>query len=932
MPRSSALPATPPEEGAPLQRPWSEDVTAVLERLDVDPARGLSAAEVAERRRRYGPNSLEMSPPRSWLSVLLDQFRGLLVALLAAAAGLSALFGDWAEAIAVLIVLLLNALIGFVTELRAVRSVEALRRMGASHARVRRDGRLETIVAGDLVPGDVLLVEGGDLVGADARLLRGSRLEVDESSLTGESVPVAKEAGPVAAETTLPERSSMLHKGTPVTRGSGEAVVVATGAATELGRISQLVDRARGDERTPLERRLQGLARRLAWLTLVVAVVVTLTGLGSGKSWLTLLQTAIALAVAAVPEGLPIIATLTLAQGVRRMARRNALVDRLSAVETLGATSVVLTDKTGTLTENRMRVTAIRLPAGEVALDGEAGGSLEALLEASEAAGSAAPGSPAHAELRAQLEHALVASALCVTAELPPPGQDAGAADGGAGPDASEGVGDPMELALLRAARRAGLERDALLERYPEVRREAFDPETRMMATAHRDPETGGRWVVVKGAPGVVLAAATAVTQADGSRAPLDAAAREEWLAHNRALAARGLRVLALAERRGAEAYDSPYRELSLVGLVALVDPPRAGVREALARCHAAGIRVVMATGDQAATASSIAAQVGIQGADRVLDGNAVARLLEAGEAGRQELLAANVLARVAPEQKLELITLHQQAGHVVAMTGDGVNDAPALHQADIGVAMGQRGTEVAREASDMVLLDDAFETIVAAVKEGRVIFDNIRAFVVYLLSCNLSEILVIGLAGVMGFPLPLLPLQILFLNLVTDVFPALALGAGRGDLRILQRPPRGAREPLLAGRHWRTIFGYGSALTAASLGAFVVALERFDASTPEAVTVAFLSLALGQVWHVFNMRDPGSPLLNNQVTRNRWVWAATALCSLLVVLAVVVPGVRRVLSIELLEPWGWWLVAAAGLAPVLLGQAGKAFGLGRVS
>ncbi|HRP48113.1 MAG TPA: HAD-IC family P-type ATPase, partial [Trueperaceae bacterium] len=403
-------------------------------------------------------------------------------------------------------------------------------------------------------------------------------------------------------------------------------------------------------------------------------------------------------------------------------------------------------------------------------------------------------------------------------------------------------------------------------------------------------------------------------------------------LEENRALAARGLRVIAIAEKAAAGEPTEPYADLSLIGLVGLSDPPRKEVSAALAGLDAAGIRVVMATGDQAVTARRVAEQVGLTVTGEVLDGLAVARLLAAGAAGSAELLNASVLARVAPEQKLQLIALHQGAGHVVAMTGDGVNDAPALRRADIGVAMGLRGTEVAREAADMVLLDDAFGTILAAVKEGRVIFDNIRAFVLYLLSCNLSEVMTIGLAGLLGYPLPLLPLQILFLNLVTDVLPALALGAGRGDARILARPPRPASEPLLAPRHWRSVIGYGALLTLSTLGAFELAFRLPGATSGTAITVAFLTLALGQVWHVFNMRDPGSSLVNNQVTRNRLVWAAVLTCSLIVALAVALPGLRQVLAIELLGARGWTLVAVAGLLPMLLGQVGKALGLGRVS
>lgn len=919
-------PAAPAYGG---EAPWAETADAVACLLGVDPAAGLAGADALERLRRHGENVAAATTPRAWWRVLLDQFKGALVALLAAAAALSAGFGEWAEAGAILAVLALNAAIGFATQLKAVRSVEALRRLGAPTARVRRDGRLLVVPAATLVPGDVLIVEAGDLVGADARLVKASRLEADESSLTGESVPVAKAVAAIRRAAEVHERAPMLHMGTAVTRGAGEAVVVATGAASELGRVGRLVGTA-APPGTPLEARLAGLAHRLLWLTLVVAVTVTLTGIGSGKGWLVLVQTAIALAVATVPEGLPVIATLTLAGGVRRMARRNALVNRLAAVETLGATSVIITDKTGTLTENRLTVAQMWLPSGVVTL-GEGGphDPSAARVRAVPPPPATQPAGATETELDAELRHALTLAALCVTAELP------------AGAEAGAGVGDPLELALLAAARDAGVERASVLARHPELAQESFDADTRLMATVHRGAVAEGTgshvWVAVKGAPGEVVSRAVEVVAAGGGRRePLTAAARELWLERNRELAARGWRVLALAERRAAAPPPSPYEELALVGLVALADPPRAGVKEAVARCRAAGIRVLMATGDQAVTAARVAEEVGLDGGAGVLDGRAVATLLEGGAAGRRELAAAGVLARLSPEQKLRLVELHQERGDVVAMTGDGVNDAPALRRADIGVAMGLRGTEVAREAADMVLLDDAFPTIVAAVEEGRAIFESIRAFVVYLLSCNLSEVLVIGVAGLAGYPLPLLPLQILFLNLVTDVLPALALGAGRGDgrggARSMTRPPRPADEPLLAGRHWRSVVGYGSLLTTVTLGAFVAAFRLPGATTATAVTVAFLVLALGQVWHVFNMREPGAAASGSRPARDGWLWSAALTCSAVLGLAVALPGPRELLGVELLGAGGWALVAVGGLLPLLLGRLCKALGLGRVA
>ncbi len=899
----------PGSVGGAVAAPWALPSEAVLSALDADPRSGLDPHEVARRLERYGPNALREALRRSRGQILVAQFRSMLAALLAAAALLSALFGQWAEALAVMVVLAVNAAIGFMTELRAVRSMEALRSLGRVHATVRREGRLDTVEADALVPGDIVLVEGGDVVTADVRLLQASKLQADESALTGESLPVGKRARAVAADAPLAERACMLYKGTSISRGSGEGVVIATGMGTELGRISQLVAEAE-DEATPLEHRLDRLGQRLVWVTLVVAAVIGVTGLLAGKPWLLILETAIALAVATVPEGLPIIATITLARGMRRMADRNALVNRLSAVETLGATSVIFTDKTGTLTENRLSVAGLWLAEGRAEPSGQGGG-------------LTLDGAPAALERLPNLRAALEVAALCNNAAL-----------GGA---SGHGVGDPLEVALLRAAAAAGVTREALLDRHPEVREVAFDPDNKMMGTLHEAGAggAGGRYrVAVKGAPESVLQACTRVAHADGSH-HLESRERALWEERNRELAGRGLRVLALASRAEEREQAELYGDLTLLALVGLEDPPRQGVASAIEGCHQAGIRVVMVTGDQAVTAASIGRAVGLTaGPAKVVAGSDMARLLANRSAdGDDALVGADILARVTPEQKLELIRLYQARGAIVAMTGDGVNDAPALKKADIGVAMGLHGTEVAREAADMVLKDDAFGTIVEAVKQGRIIFDTIRVFVLYLLSCNLSEILVIGTASALGASMPLLPpLQILFLNLVTDVFPALALGAGEGAPDVLARRPRDPAEPVLAARHWRSLTGYALLITLAVLAAFALALGPLGLGPAEAVTVSFLTLAFAQLWHVFDMREPGSPLLANEITRNPWVWGALALCSGLLLAAMAIPGARLVLELTPLDASAWGLVASASLAPTLVGQVGKAVGLGRVA
>ena len=842
---------TPP--GSVAVAPHALEPVALLAYYGVDSAAGLSLAQAEARLARHGPNRVAGAPPVSNLAILLAQLVSPVVWLLGAATVLSAVLGDMAEALAILVVLVINTAIGFVAEQRAVRSMEALRRLDTATTRVRRAGTLRVVPVAAVVPGDIVLLEAGDRVPADARLLEASRLAADESLLTGESVAVDKTLPAVAADTAVHDRTPMLFKGTALTTGSAVAVVTATGPRTEIGRIATLAREA-GGGRSRLEERLAVLARQLIWLTLVLAAVVALFGIWSGESVVQMTEAAIALAVAAIPEGLPIIATLALARGMLRMARENALVRSLGAVETLGATTVILTDKTGTITENHMAVERL------FGIDGElAAGPLR--------------------------ERALTLGVLCSNAEVD--------ADG-------SGTGDPLEVALLEAAAGSGLDVAALRRRQPRLMEHAFDPAIRMMATVNSNAEgtAEGEALAVKGAPEAVLAASTHVATPGGA-IPLGAAERQALEAAMEALAADGLRLIALAEASGAVDRDAPFHDLAFVAVAALRDPPRADIPDAIAACHRAGIHVVMVTGDHEATARAIAASVGL--VDR---GGGTA-----------------VHARVTPEEKLKLVASFQHAGETVAMTGDGVNDAPALRQADIGVAMGIRGTDVAREAADIVLLDDAFTTIVTAVREGRLIFNNIRRFCVYLLSCNLGEILLIAFALLAGLPLPLSPLQILFLNLVTDVFPAFALAAAEGDDKVLGEPPRPASEPILARRHWIDIALFGAAIGIAALAAFWLARDWLGAPPETATTVAFLSIGLGQLLHVLNMRAPADGWLVNQVTTNRILWGAAALTIGFFALALWLPGLRSILGLAVPGGAAWLLVVGASLVPVALGH-----------
>ncbi|OJW27555.1 MAG: ATPase [Rhodospirillales bacterium 69-11] len=889
-----------------MEAPHALTAAEVLRHLGVRAEDGLRDTEAQARLERVGPNALATRRTAGWLQLLLHQFTGPVVWLLGGAAALALWFGEREDAAAILVVLALNALIGWVTERKAARAIEALRALGGHAARVRRDGAERSVPAETLVPGDIVVLDAGDAVPADVRVVTASRLSADESTLTGESVSVDKDTAPVAADARLGDRSPMLFRGSAVTRGSAVGVVVATGLHTQLGQVTQLVLQADAG-RSPLERRLARLSAQLVWTTLLVAAAIAAIGLAGGRDLLLMLEAGVALAVAAIPEGLPIVATLALARGMWRMARRNALVERLAAVETLGATTVILTDKTGTLTENRMAVRRLLTTAGEVTPAPPAAPAGSAAADPSpDPAAAAAGGAPAAPNAgvggaAAERDALLRLAALCNDAQL-----DSGA---------SEGQGDPMEVALLRASREGALDPAALRREHPRLHTHAFDPALRMMATVHA--EADGVLVAVKGAPEAVIAAATRVLGGEGET-PLDPAARAAWSDHADRLARQGLRVLACARKRGVDPTSDPFGHLTLVGLIGLEDPLRPDVPDAIRACTRAGVRVVMVTGDHAVTARSIGHAAGLAvGEDEVVEGAAMTGVLAAGPAALRRVA---IFARVSPAEKLALVKAYQEAGDVVAMTGDGVNDAPALRQADIGVAMGRRGTDVARQAAAMVLLDDAFPTIVMAIGQGRVIFENIRRFVAYLLGCNLSEVMVVGLAVATALPLPLLPLQILYLNLSTDVFPAFALALGEGGSDLLAQPPRPPKAPLLGRRDWFAIVLHGAAMTAGTFAALAAA-EALSFGPRESVTVTFLTLAFAQLWHVFDMRGRQSGPIVNEVTRNPWIWAALGLCAILLAVPPYVPPVADLLRLTPLDATMWGIVLACSLAPFAVSQ-----------
>lgn len=873
-----------------------------LDRLGSTP-QGLSQAESGERLRRVGRNEFQVARPVPWWTVLAGQFRSIIVALLVAAFGIAAFTGDPIDAAAIAVVLLLNVAIGFTTELHAHRSMEALLTLEVRRARVRRDGAVQEVDARDLAPGDVIEVDAGETIPADGRLLDASELRTTEASLTGESVPVDKHVNTrLDPETPLPDRTTMVYKATTAVAGRGCAVVVATGMATEVGRVGALASGV-AHEPAPLERRLEALGRQMAGVALVVAVGVTAIGIGQGVSLGEILQTAIALAVAAVPEGLPVVGTIAMAIGMRRMARRRALVRNLPSVETLGSATVICTDKTGTLTSGQMAVTVVRLPDREVSVSGR-GYAPEGGFSVGDRGIDPAQDAP----LLLALRIAALASR-----------GDVFVADG-----AWKAQGDPTDAALVSAARKAGLDRARLLEEWPEIAEVPFSSERMLMATYHRTP--GGIVCLVKGAPGRVLDMVTRVRTTEGTR-PLDRNEREELLRFNRELAARGLRVIALAMKHAEDVTPGDLSGLTWVGFAGLKDPPAPQVAETIRAFRNAGIRTVMITGDQQLTAESIGREVGLMDeTDRAVDGREVDRLSDLEL--REIVGRTSAFSRVSPASKLRIVSAYQARGEVVAMLGDGVNDTAAIRKADIGVAMGRGGTDLAKEAADMILEDDRFATIAAAVEEGRVIFDNVRKFVFYLFSCNLAEILVMLGAGVVGASTPLRPIQILWLNLLTDTLPALALAVEPGESDVMRQPPRDPGAGILTKRMLRATAGYAALIAVCTLGAYGWSLRNGSASLGRTTTMTFMTLALAQILHLGNARSKGPVTAPHRAFANRFAVGAVLITIFLQLAPLLqiapMPSLARLLGLEPLTMQDWIVVIGLGAIPALTGQTLK--------
>jgi Ca2+-transporting ATPase len=860
----------------------------IFERLKSSP-HGLSAAEAARRLQEFGPNELQVAGRVSPWTILLEQFKNVLIVILLLATALSAFLGHGIEAIAITVIVLFAVILGFIQEYRAERAIEALREMAAPAATVIRENHETRIPAHDLVPGDVILLATGDKVPADARLLDAINLQTVEAALTGESAPVEKHSHPLDGEQlATADRKNMAFAGTAVTYGRGRAIAVATGMATEFGKIARMLE---GVEtvKTPLQQNLDRIGKSLARAAVVVVLVIVALGLFRGQPFIEMLIFGVALAVAVVPEALPAVVTISLALGVKRMVRRNALVRRLPAVETLGSTSVICSDKTGTLTKDEMTARRLFVDSEMIEISGtgyEPRGTFSV------------NGSGNSAALPALLRAAALASDARVEQRD--------------GTGKWEVKGDPTEGALIVAAAKAGFDKPALDAQFARLSEIPFTSETKRMTTLHQTPD--GVVAYAKGAPEVIVPACAWQFTENGEE-PLDESGRDEVLERARQMAGEALRVLAVAQKPHAALADAE-RDMTLLGLVGLIDPPRPEAAAAVRECEAAGIKVIMITGDHPLTAKAVADELGLTKGGRVVTGQELEAMTDAEL--EQEVGSIDVCARVSPAHKLRVVSALQKRGQVVAMTGDGVNDAPALKKADIGIAMGITGTDVSKEASAMTLTDDNFASIVAAVEEGRGIFSNIKKYLMYLLSSNIGEIGLMAGASLAGLPLPLTAVQILYVNLATDGLPALALAVDPPERGLMQRPPRDPRRGIFTRPvvMLMLVGGVWSALV--NLGLFVWALNS-GRSVPEAMTMTFVSLVLIQFFKAYNFRSDRLSVLN-QPFANKWLNLAIFWELVLLGLIVYVPILETTFGTYGL-PWIDWVIivaAAFTVSPVL--------------
>ncbi|WP_339225398.1 calcium-translocating P-type ATPase, SERCA-type [Paenibacillus sp. FSL H8-0332] len=873
----------------------SEEVLKLLESRK----EGLSAEQAVQRLERYGKNVLQEAKPKTLLAKFIEQFKNVMIFILLAAAVLSGILGEWTDTVIILLVVILNAVLGVIQENKAEQALEALKSMSSPQARVRRGGQVTEIKSEELVPGDLVLLEAGNVVPADVRLLEAASLKTEEAALTGESLPSEKQAGVLeGSDLVIGDRTNMAYMSSSVTYGRGVGVVTATGMDTEVGRIAGFISEAE-NEITPLQKKLDELGKYFTFIILGVCVVIFIVGWLEGRELLDMLLTSISLAVAAIPEGLPAIVTIILALGVQRMAKRKAIIRKLPAVETLGSTEIICSDKTGTLTLNKMTVE--KLYVGGETVEADAG-----LSEI--------PGG----------ELLLQAMTLCNDSSIDDSGGAAGESSPekpvqGSGTRSGKAIlGDPTETALVDYALSIGTHKRELEQRYPRVGELPFDSDRKLMTTIHK-LDNGQFRVLTKGAPDVLVSKCSHIYE-DGVAVPLTEEHTRRITASNKELADEALRVLAFAYRDEASLPAAPSPEVTeqalvFVGLTGMIDPPREEVRDAVAVCRRAGIRPVMITGDHRDTAAAIAKRLGIIEDDQaVLTGRELDRISEEDFATR--VADYSVYARVSPEHKVRIVKAWRNKGKIVAMTGDGVNDAPALKSADIGVGMGITGTDVAKGVSDMVLADDNFTTIVVAVEEGRKVYSNIRKSIQFLLSANLGEVVTLFIATLIGWRI-LEPIHILWINLVTDTLPALALGLEKADGDVMAKQPRKSSSSIFADGVGISIIYQGLLEAGLTLMVYYWAHTHYDEGI--AVTMAFATLGLLQLTHAFNVRSNTKSLFQIGVFSNRYMLGASVISGLLLVLVIIIPGLNEWFGVEHLNGLQWGIVCGAALSIVVI-------------
>lgn len=861
--------------------------------LQVDASSGLTKEEAEKRIEKYGHNRLEGGKEKSLIQMILEQLKDFLVIILMIAAVISIFLGEALEGIIILAIVVLNTFLGVYQENKASNALKALKEMASPHAKVLRGGQIIEVPSSDVVPGDIAILEAGDYVPADLRLIESVNLKIDEAALTGESVPVEKDASAVLAEdASLGDRINCGYMGTVITYGRGRGVITETGMQTQMGNIAGMLNDT-PDESTPLQKKLDSLGKVLGIVCLAICVVIFLLGLLHGMELFDIFMTSVSLAVAAIPEGLTVVVTVVLAMGMQKMVKCNAIIKRLSAVETLGSTTVICSDKTGTLTQNKMTIQKLYDASGHYNVSGT-GYSPEG--EITDEAGNVPASFP---------DRLIEGALLCNDATYDPANQTI--------------VGDPTEAAMVVLAYKHGMKKAEWESRYPRVQEIPFDSDRKLMSTFHKIGDSITMYT--KGAPDELLRRCTRIEE-KGVVNPLTDAKREEILGVNQDMAQSALRVIGVAYRTMNEADPSPESEndLIFVGLVGMIDPPREEAKAAIDVCKTAGIQVKMITGDHKITASAIGAQLGIE-TDRTVEGREINEMTD--EQLRECVKTTNVFARVSPEHKVRLVDAVRANGNIAAMTGDGVNDAPSLKHADIGVAMGITGTDVSKEAADMILTDDNFASIVRAVAEGRTIYANIRKVVGFLLSCNIGEILVIFLAMLTNLPTPLVAIQLLSINLITDAFPAFALGMEKEEPGTMNRKPRDPSEPIVDKKMTVAVLIQSIALALGTLGSFVYGLYVHD-SLDVARTACFLTLVLGELLRAYSARSESTSVFKMKVFENSYLNKCVLVSGLFMIASIYVPFLNPVFSTVALSFDEIIMALVLAFLPMLGGEAAK--------